>query len=442
MQIALLMAGALSLLVHIVVARNRVSMISPSGIFGVVGVLTLAGTILEADWTNATDSKYIAIVGYSVICYNLAAAIAIAALNLDSRAHLYPRISPSPIRAGYLAAVAVSIAVVVLYYQTVGYSAFAEGLAASVSGNEVDVATLRLESYSGTRYLFPGYVNQFKNALLPALAIVGIISARSAVARVAFGTVAAIAIFGLVGTGQRGAFFIFVAITVVFLFFWTRSNRLSKPGLVASVTIAASVLVASTIALGRNRPEASSSSIQSAGYDLVDRVFLVNPRAGIAAFRYTETLSVEHPGQEWIRGLLSVLPGVEGSSIAREVFATIYGSDRGTTPQSLWGSIHFNFGLSGTLIAPVLLAFIFAVLTRSMQSSENRNVLEMIGISGVTIVLGVWMTDGPLFLLNSGLVVYCVLWLAGRNIRQRASNRTPQIELSPISLPKGQALTG
>ena len=47
------------------------------------------------------------------------------------------------------------------------------GLRAQLSGqSDADITTLRLNSYSGSQYFAPGYVNQFKNVLLPALVVI------------------------------------------------------------------------------------------------------------------------------------------------------------------------------------------------------------------------------------------------------------------------------
>lgn len=406
-------------LFFLVVLKRRAGLLSPTGLFGLTSVLMAVGTFVQIDERYAVESTYADIVLYCTMAF-LLTSLALAQVSKE-RGTAVRVVEHRPGIALY-ALLALTIVIVVLYFRAVGYSAFIAGLRNLGTGSSLDVGGLRLESYSGSRYLFPGYVNQFKNALLPALTIVVALHLRDRPGpRLVFLPLLILfCIFALVGAGQRGAFIIAVVMLLAFAAMWARGREVSLGTLAAGTVAVGAVLTLTTVALGRNTTLSHDASWFDRTWtslrDFADRILLINQRAGIEGFRYTESLPRPGFGAEWVQSLTGILPGNRGSDLARQIFAMRYGSNRGTSPPSLWGSVHYNFGMIGVIVVPILLAWVCAVISSAALRRQRKNALEAVGIAGVTASLGMWVADSPLFLLNVGIVTYAALWWAGARL--------------------------
>ena len=315
----------------------------------------------------------------------------------------------------------ISFIIIIAYFTNVGYSAFFAGIQNILSGNERDVTTLRLESYTGAQYLYPGYVNQFKNAIAPSLVIV-LISSNFATRRrnaiLYSGILGFAAVAGLVATGQRGP--LLLAVLVVLCYTSLRAQGEQKRrNAKRSIWILVSALLLmmlGTLILGR-RAESQHSGVFENGSALLgeigDRVLFGNQQSGIAGYRYTELLPTAY-GDEWIQDLLGILPGNRGSTLSNMIFQTLYGDTRGTSPPSLWGSIDYNFGIAGLVIAPIVLAIALQTISSVVLYRQSYNSLELVGMAGMFVTVGTWTNGGPAYLLNVGLVAYFALWKWGR----------------------------
>ena len=315
----------------------------------------------------------------------------------------------------------VSIAVVVLYYRAVGYNLFLSSVMSvfSPSAGSTDVATLRLQAYAGDEYFAPGYVNQFKNVLLPMLtayiAVRAVLERRSGMAACA----AVLCIFtaiGLLGTGQRGPFV--MASIVAFMF--VRSSLSGTGARKASVLLivtAVVVLAIATAVLGRR-----TSTLDGAGdvvtvlREIWDRVFLSNQLSGVVGFQYVFARPVQY-GAEWLTGLQGLLPGFRGSRLSNEIFAVLYGGYRGTSPVSIWGSIWYNFGPFGVLLCPVLIGYCYS-LVYSRLIRGPKSLFRVLTYSGLSVLLGTWYVAGPTTVINNGVVTVYLLHVLIRTVER------------------------
>lgn len=318
----------------------------------------------------------------------------------------------------------ISIGVSALYYAAVGYLAFFEALKSLMEGSEADIAGLRLESYAGSRYLYPGYVNQFKNALLPALVIVVVIASFHArksgrwLSALFFG---GITIVFLLGTGQRGAFVTAAVLAVVTLYFVSPDKAPRYTLRFALVAIP--LFFIATFATGRASSDllAAENPLAVVGVmfdQLAFRLLGSNQLTSTVGFHYVYTQEIPF-ASEWIKGFVGLLPGQEGSDLSNRIFAMLYGSTRGTAPLSVWGAAYHNLGFVGALIFAVILAIIFCAISARANMKTNVNLVQLAGIAGVTATLGTWIADGPVSFLNKGLVVYVLLWWWGNRIEKR-----------------------
>ena len=168
--IALALAAA-----HVLLITRKHGLLNPDGLFVQFQLLMCLGTFWLVDPTSEVEFRYASIMLIAFASYVVASIVIGITLNeANSKRRERATITLSAPTPGPVSWLAVSILVSVLYFYFVGYNTFLVGLVSFFSDESepADLATLRLESYAGSRYLFPGYVNQFKNILLPCLAVV------------------------------------------------------------------------------------------------------------------------------------------------------------------------------------------------------------------------------------------------------------------------------
>jgi oligosaccharide repeat unit polymerase len=405
--IVLTMVLAPLAITHYFVAVRKYGLLSPDGLFFAAQLVMAVGTFQLADHGSAVDVQYATIIALANAAY---IATSLATFLAETRGVLtkptYEVSVVPPIRSVKLAT-ALSVAIVLAYFYAVGYSAFFVGLQGELDGQRADIASLRLDSYAGSRYLFPGYVNQFKNAILPGLALVfatWAVRQRGLLTRVLSWLLIALGAVGLMWTGQRGAFVSFILTATVYAVLYNR-KRLSRWILVIPL-VGFPLLLLATAVLARG---------DSATGGILSRFFNDNQQSGIAAFRYTHARPTQW-GSEWAQALMGILPGNRGSTLSGEVFATLYGSTRGTSPPSLWGSVHYNFGLVGVIITAMLLGIVVQRWTCRSLRGPRYNTLQLVGFAGATVSFGTWIADGPTTLLNVGLLAYALLWWWGSRV--------------------------
>jgi len=408
------------------------SWISATALFAYVQMVFVVGTVPLLDPSSHVDQVYgamlLVVVGvFLVVSMVFAPAVARSIPQTSERSEEYlPGL-------GVGVAIAVSLGVVALYYATVGHVALFAGIESAVEGGDADVATLRLASYSGERYFAPGYVNQFRVALLPALAAVTIVSWRRAgVPRRSLSiALAVIAVIALLGTGQRAAFIQFTL--CVFVFLVLLNARKPPRGSLRFGAIFFVLLTTATLALARTaRGVAPGATVfdrflESVG-GAIGRFFVDQQRSGIITFRYVYEMPVQD-GREWLRSLQGLLPGSRGSSLANEIYASVYGTPRGTATPSIWASAYHNFGLAGPLVLSVVVALLLSLVSWLGLRAARTNELHSMGVAGVFVGAGMWATGTPVTPLNNGLAVFVLLWLVGS--RALARNSASQAELRP-----------
>ncbi|PZG18260.1 hypothetical protein C1I95_13970 [Micromonospora craterilacus] len=417
--------------IHYLVAIRQYGLLTPDGLFVACQLLMLYGTVRLVDPGSEVEWFYAQLMAAATAIYIVSSMVTSVLMRRGRtsgrRSFTSYSVSLARPTGWILAVVATSIIVTVAYFTAVGYSAFLMGLQGQLSGAPEDVATLRLESYAGETYLFPGFVNQFKNAILPALTLVvavwsfkhgGIFARAGSVVLIVLSTLA------LLATGQRGALVVFLTTAIVYAFLHNR-RRLPLTAVIP-ILLGLPLVLLSTVVLARQSDDATGP-LGGAMTDLANRFVNDNQVSGIAAFNYTSALPVRN-GSEWLDGLLSVLPGHRGSTLSSEVFYTLYGSTRGTSPPSLWGSVHYNFDTFGLILVAAVFGFALQFLTQRSLRRSHYNTLQLVGLAGITVVLGTWVAGGIETPLNVGLVSYLGLWFwggrlggSGRHSATRAS---------------------
>lgn len=429
--------------IFLAIVPRRSGLISASTIFMTTNLVMALGTLPMLDVDREADRIHAA-----VICVSLAA---VAAMLIAASTLFGGRFAAAPVRQQTRAypgtrtlwiLIGVSFAICIAYYWALGYNVLFLGVFAYATGTPLDITTLRLDSYSGSQYLFPGYVNQFRNVLLPALSLVTIVALFRSRSRlrwwVSTGLILANVVF-MLGTGQRGAFVTFMLVTVTFIAFvsprafWKWMPRVAVAGL--------PLFLLATFALGRAQTQLDSASgpleqIWVLFGQLAFRIFGSNQEASVAGFRYIYDLPIQWGG-EWWQAAIGLLPGLTGSDISNQIHAELYGSDRGTAPLSVWGSTFYNFGFGGVVVMAILLALAVHAIDRVRLSAAHRNSLEVVGAAGVAVVVGTWVAGDPTYLLNVGAGVFAVLWYWGRRASRTASQTMPVLHWGEPPAPDG-----
>lgn len=417
--------------IYMAIVPRRSGLITASTIFMTTNLVMAVGTLPILDPDIEADRVHAA-----VICLSLATVAGVliaasttfggrfAAVPMRQRTRAYPATRTLWILIG------VSSLICIAYYWALGYNVFFLGVYAYATGTPLDITSLRLDSYSGSQYLFPGYVNQFRNVLLPALSLVTIIALFRSRSRqrwwVATGLTLANLVF-MLGTGQRGAFVTFMLVVVTVIAFVSPRAFWRWMPLVAAAAIP--LFLVATFALGRAQIELDSASgpLEQLGVlfgQLAFRIFGSNQEASVAGFRFIHDLPTQWGG-EWWQAVIGLLPGVRGSDISNQIHAVLYGSDRGTAPLSVWGSTFYNFGFGGVVVIAILLALAVHSIDRARLATQHCNTLEVVGAAGVSVIVGTWVAGDSTYLLNAGAAVFAALWYWGRRVQSTGALRMP-----------------
>ena len=225
-----------------------------------------------------------------------------------------------------LIAFGVSFAVTCLYFYMVGYNLFLESIYTFITSGSFldDFEVQRADAYRGDQYYAPGYVNQFKNTLLPLTAVMlYLYFPRNR--RFLWLTVSApIVTVALLGTGQRHPFVlvaIFISVIVVGL---TPGRRLIATSGKLSVIIALVFILASFLSGRQESGSGGDAGFAGAIQKISERIFADQQLGAVVGFRYIDSLPTAW-GSHWIDDLAGILPGNPGSLLDNEIFLKLYG---------------------------------------------------------------------------------------------------------------------
>ena len=322
----------------------------------------------------------------------------------------------APFNALVIIIIFTSIAVSIAYYKAVGYNLFLDSLRSTVAGHGplIDTTTLRLRAYAGVQYFAAGYVNQFKNVLLPLL--VAYLAARYVLLHSKIDIVAASILLTpcllfLLGTGQRGsAFLVFVTVGIFFnASLPARFRRKTNIGVAALLLL---VLLSGTLFLGRTVTQITTASdIWRLAGELMDRFVAGNQSSAVVGFRYVYDLPAQLLNGEWVKGLADVIPGHERRvGLASEIFRVFYGSTRGTAPASIWGVAWYDFRLPGVLVLAFILGLSYQLLYARLIRGP-KTLARLLVYASLTVTLGLWSIGSLDTPINDGLITVVILMM-------------------------------
>jgi hypothetical protein len=308
-----------------------------------------------------------------------------------------------------------SLVITALYYRAVGSNIFWESLLSMTRTGAplANVEGMREEFYRGSTYFAPGYVNQFKNIILPFLTTYFFLRFRvtqNRTDRLIGVLLLPAAVLSLLGTGQRGAFADWIVFSVVFTL-GALPRKLAKRTALYLLAGGLVLFGMGTFFLGRG-PQSSNlrlndQPVLAVMAEVWERGVWGNQETAVVGFRYIYTRP-QVWGGDWLQSLSQLLPknifpDKSATSLPLDIFEILYGGRGGTAPPSLWGSIWYNFGPIGIVIIPLLLGWLYHRLYASLFASP-KNLTRVMVYSGATMILGLWIIGGPESLFNRGLI--------------------------------------
>jgi hypothetical protein len=389
----------------------RYRRVNPIFWFPVFQWLMAAGTISIADFSRSSDRWYVGLFFLAKIAYFTAAAFywGTACVVCDFR-----RFWARPVvddgrssKQSLIFIVAASLLITVAYYQAVGGNIFLK----LMRGIEIeDYSSTRLAMYSGEDYFAPGYVNQFKNVLLPVG--ITILGGWAWIRRawVQLGIVVlvggAVVSIALLGTGQR-AFLMYsyaallFGVSAVTMLKW-RKIWLPTLGVFALFAFVTSFYQASNIEDSGNRYGAIVSKA-------FDRFFVVEQTGALGAFRHLIERDVVY-FREWKDQFVGIVPGVPGSTLQHELFFLVHGTDRGTESYAVLTGFYHNGGMAAVPVCYALMAFAHSALYHRFLRGR-RTVYRSMGYAAVFFYLAIFVSGGPVSLIDNGVITLLILLL-------------------------------
>jgi len=373
-----------------------------------------AGTIWLLDLSRPSDITYALMLILAVSSFLCGAFVAVRTFGLRFvYGHFWSRpieVDPKITRFIITSLVALSVLVTIAYYRAVGYNLFIDiALGRYIS----DIVAARLNAYAGDQYYAPGYVNQFKNVLLPlGLSVMGAWALR---ARrwpklrlwliVSLGV--PLVLYALLGAGQRG--FLIYAFAAFFFGLTTIIRiRIARMGIVLAMVIG--LFGVMSFFLGRIQ----EFTIGSVFLEFLSRLFQQEQESGLAGFRYVYEFDVVWFA-EWWTGFQGLSPWHRGSDLDSQIFALIHGSTRGTATIATVGSVFHNAGLVGIIGVYAAMGWGYIALYRRFLSGR-RTILRCFAYGALFFYLAFFVAGAPVALVNKGVVTLAIV-LAIRKLR-------------------------
>lgn len=299
----------------------------------------------------------------------------------------------------------VSILLCGRFFARGGGNVFINGVRALISGTNYSTKYSRmgLLSVSGV-----GYVYQLRVIVFPLLVLYYIMINRFNFLSI---VLTILMLIFLVGTGQRGGLFSFVAIVLISIYYMYgkkdeegNNKKHNSFALYSGVFIVSGALFTiSTILNGR---VSEGGTVFSA---ILKRFVEDNQSSAVEGFRYISNQPIQY-GKDWIMQLIDILPGQNGYvSLDTRLFAYINGgSTAGTSPACIWGSAYYNFGILGVVLLSVILGIAVTNL-HTKYSKRYNDECNIVIYSAEQFLLAYWVAAGPIVLFNSGFVSVLIL---------------------------------
>jgi oligosaccharide repeat unit polymerase len=377
--------------------------------------LMAVGTFAMTNPSEAADRVYVEMFFVAQISFFIGAVLFLSWSKVEPEFH---RFAARETEANVPEERQVTVAIFVLsvlitwaYYYAVGYNLLFMVLSGGVAGT--DYSELRLAMYSGDEYFAPGYVNQFKNVLLPLSAVSIAMWLKDSRHQVLFYLFSAFAVgfllYALLGTGQR-AYLLYAFTALLFGFVLHNIGKPNRGNLRRVLMALVPVLLLFGFMTGayKNLNEGGSSITAT----VIERFTSVQQEGALLGFRYIYGFETAWFA-EWGDSLRGLLPYEEGSRLAHEIHELLYGSNRGTVPLSSVGSAYYNGGVLGVILLFSCLGLVYAHLYRRFLTGR-RTILRSLTYGSLFFYLAIYVTDTPVGLLENGILTLILFLLLSK----------------------------
>lgn len=393
----------------------RKYMITPVSIFLILQGLMFSG-LIAAPQINTPAARKLSVIYYFAMLFFISGVIITnsvqkrrAVNGFSSRLQVMSDNDPSKnqiIKLWFVLVISVMFSVYL--FAEAGGNVLLKSLNSLVRGHEVTIQSDRRNflSVSGTGYLY-----QFRAILVPILSAFFLWGTNSQNdKRLVYNLIFIMAIFFVLGSGQRNAFVFFGLFVVVFLYYSSKifQKKVNTTHLLLFVSFSIVFLVALTITNNRVKQYHSSNAIVGAILSLIDRFLGVNSRTAITAFTYIDEQTTVW-GYDWMMMLVDILPGkTDYLSIERIVYRILYGTYNGTGPPCIWGSAWYNWSFLGVSLFPFILGIVYQnIFWHFKRKPVDR--IRLFIYSAKVVYFGIWFVGSPMFLFNNGAVAISIL---------------------------------
>lgn len=395
--------------------------ITPPVIFVGMQFVMFLGITKYVDFSVAADRRLLTIYFSALFFFSAGTAL----MNLvvsPRRQRARAAYDPFPSRNQNIRSIiliCVSVVVCLWFFYQRGYNVFLFTLRSLMGGTVANVGDMR-SAY--TQMSGVGYVGQFRTIVLPLLTMLFMFGQRGAfLRRIGYLLLPVTTVF-LLGTGQRGAFFVVVVIGALYSVMLGRYTERKVRRTTAVLLLGAAILLFAIMTVFNGRV-ANTENLATGALDAIMRRFFDdNQQVAVIAFRYIDGLPTVW-GKDWFNMMKDVLPGKnQYLSLDYVVFRIMYGSTRGTAPPCIWASAWYNWNVFGVTAFPAVLGFVYqGVYWRFKRGSTTA--IRLLLYTALFYLLGQWIVGGPVFLFNNGVItVATMLLLLGGTYTRKEGN--------------------
>jgi len=390
------------------------------------------GSIYLADLNNDSDWFYIQLFFIAKATYLVSAA---ALWSLRGDRSVWQRFWGKAIKDdkpyskfNLVFLVILSVLITAVYYYMVGYNLFYNMV---LFFDVDDFSSMRLAMYSGDRYFAAGYVNQFKNVLLPVG--ISIIAGwywfgghrKRFLMTVVVGSI--ILVFALLGTGQR-AFLVYSTGALLFGISALKGLRFRTVALLVSVIFPLFIFTTAFYKVDSliDAPSVLMGSVEKS----LERLFVTEQEGALGAFRYLYDQEIVY-FDEWKDQVLGLLPNHSGSMLQHELSFLVHETTRGTEGYATIAGFYHNGGVITVIICFFLMAVCHSMIYYRFLRGE-RTILRAFTYGALFFYLSIFASGGPSTLINNGAVTLVFLLLIAKiNLTGRAFTRAVSGSFTP-----------
>ncbi|PID05895.1 MULTISPECIES: O-antigen polymerase [unclassified Sporosarcina] len=316
--------------------------------------------------------------------------------------------------------VSISTIVCSIFFFNAGINIFIESIKTFISGGN-QVFTSQRKDFTEVRGV--GYVYQFRTIILPLLNIFLLVGQKNKNVKVLGVVIIPFTVSFLLGTGQRNAFVFFLLFIFIYLILQKKHFKTGISKLKLTLLFIVSTIILSILTITNGRISSSSGNeLTLSLLSILDRIFGVNSRAGLNGMMYIDSQQTVW-GYDWLIMLVNILPfKVEYTSVASIVYNSLYGTYRGTEPPDIWSSAFYNWSWFGVIVFPFILGIIYHSIYFWFRNKTKTPLIIFI-YAGLCTYLGLWISDGPIFLFNNGVITILIMYfllhfkMAGINVK-------------------------